>query len=223
LKWLASWISEPAARIACVSGLAHAASAPQAAGQIRPSSRALAPIAAGDRRDRAVEAELAEHCEAVERVGRNGADRRHQPERDGQVVVAAFLGQVGGGEIDGDAARRQREAGGGQRRAHPLARFRHRLVGQPDHEERRQSGRHLDLHVDRAGLDALERHGGYPLDHSISRHNGPCGLQSRVAESGQSIKNVWRTFERRTDSPCAPNSHCVSATRWPRRAAALCR
>jgi hypothetical protein len=46
LKWLASWISEPAAMIS-ISGLAHAASGPHAAGQIRPSLRELAPIAAG--------------------------------------------------------------------------------------------------------------------------------------------------------------------------------
>ena len=46
LKWLASWMSEEAATIG-ISGLAQAASGPQAAGQIRPSLRALAPIAAG--------------------------------------------------------------------------------------------------------------------------------------------------------------------------------
>jgi hypothetical protein len=47
LKWLASWISEPAATIS-ISGLAQAASGPHLAGQIRPSPRALAPIAAGN-------------------------------------------------------------------------------------------------------------------------------------------------------------------------------
>jgi hypothetical protein len=46
LKWLASWVSEPAAMIS-ISGLAQAASGPQLAGQIRPSLRELAPIAAG--------------------------------------------------------------------------------------------------------------------------------------------------------------------------------
>ncbi len=46
LKWLAIWISEFAAMI-WMSGLAQAASEPQAAGQISPSSRELAPIAAG--------------------------------------------------------------------------------------------------------------------------------------------------------------------------------
>jgi hypothetical protein len=46
LKWLAIWISDFAAMI-WMSGLAQAASEPQAAGQISPSSRELAPIAAG--------------------------------------------------------------------------------------------------------------------------------------------------------------------------------
>ncbi len=44
--WLASWMSDPAAMIS-ISGLAHAASGPHAYGQIRPSPRAFAPIAAG--------------------------------------------------------------------------------------------------------------------------------------------------------------------------------
>ncbi len=120
---------------------------------------------ARDRRDRAVEAELAQHREARHRVVRDGADRRHQAERDRQIVMAAFLRQVGGREVDGDAARRQREARGDQRGAHPLARFRHRLVGQADHIEGRHPGRDLHLDVDGADLDALERHGGNALDH----------------------------------------------------------
>jgi hypothetical protein len=49
LKWLASWISEAAAMIS-ISGLAQAASGPHLAGQIRPSPRAFAPIAAGSTR-----------------------------------------------------------------------------------------------------------------------------------------------------------------------------
>ncbi len=70
--------------------------------------------------------------------------------------MAAFLGQIGGREIDGDAARRQRQAGGDQRRAHALLGFRHRLVGQADDVEGGQAGRDLHLHVDGAGLDALK-------------------------------------------------------------------
>ena len=57
-----------------------------------------------------VEPEFAQRHIAVERVGGNGADRRHQPERDRQIVMAALLGQVGRREIDGDALGRQRQA-----------------------------------------------------------------------------------------------------------------
>ena len=54
-------------------------------------------------------AQLAEHAEAFDGVARDGADRRHQPERDGKVVMTALLGEIGGSEIDGDAFRRQPE------------------------------------------------------------------------------------------------------------------
>ena len=64
LKWLASWISERGAIMSRSAGLAQAASGPQAAGQIRPSPRGVGGDRrrqdAGDRRDRAVEAELAD-------------------------------------------------------------------------------------------------------------------------------------------------------------------
>jgi hypothetical protein len=47
LKWLASWMSDDGATIS-ISGLAQAASGPHVAGQIRPSCREFAPIAAGN-------------------------------------------------------------------------------------------------------------------------------------------------------------------------------
>jgi hypothetical protein len=83
--------------------------------------------------------------------------------------VAAFLRQVGGREVDGDPPRRQRQARGDQRRAHPLARLRHGLVRQADDVKRRQARRDLHLDVDGAGLDALERHCRDPLN-----HDSPC-------------------------------------------------
>ena len=73
--------------------------------------------------------------------------------------MAALLGHVGGGEIDGDAPRRQREAGGDERGAHPLARFGDRLVAEADDHEGDIAAGDLHLHVDRARLDALEGHG----------------------------------------------------------------
>jgi hypothetical protein len=65
-------------------------------------------------------------------VAGDGAGRRHQAEGHGQVVMAAFLRQIGGGEIDGDALGRQRQADSVQRAANPLAALGHGLVGQAD-------------------------------------------------------------------------------------------
>jgi hypothetical protein len=88
-------MSEDAAMIS-ISGLAQAASGPQAAG---PHQAFVTRIGAdgggqhaGDGRNGAVEAKFAEHGEARERVVRDGADGGHQAERDGQIVMAAFLG-----------------------------------------------------------------------------------------------------------------------------------
>ncbi len=65
----------------------------------------------GYRGERAVEGEFTEHGEAVERIGRDGADRGHDAQRDRQVEMAALLGHVRRREIDGDALARQGEAG----------------------------------------------------------------------------------------------------------------
>jgi len=59
---------------------------------------------AGNRGNRTVEAEFAQDRKTGQGIVRNGADGRRQAERDRQVVVAAFLGQIGGREVDGDAA-----------------------------------------------------------------------------------------------------------------------
>ena len=120
---------------------------------------------AGDGADRAVERQFSDHRETVERVGRNGADRRHDRERDRQVVVAALLRHVGGREVDGDALGGQGEARGDQRRAHPLARFGHRLVAEADDGEGDRAAGDMHLDVDRPGLDALERHRRYARHH----------------------------------------------------------
>jgi len=86
--------------------------------------------------------------------------------------MAAFLRQIGGREVDRDSPRRQRETRGDQCRPHPLARLRHRLVGQADDGESRQARRDLDLHIDRAGLDPLKRHRGNALDHAALSQKG---------------------------------------------------
>ena len=82
--------------------------------------------------------------------------------------MTAFLRQIGGREIDGDALGRHREARGVQRRAHPLARFRHRLVAEADDGEHHIAIGDLHLHVDRPSLDAFERDCRNPDDHGMN-------------------------------------------------------
>ena len=111
---------------------------------------------ARDLGERAVEAEFAERDMARDVLDLHGSHRRQQSERDGQVEMAAFFLEVGRGEIDGDALRRQPEADGGERRPHPLAAFRHRLVRQADDVERGEPAAEMHLDIDLAHLDAVE-------------------------------------------------------------------
>ena len=115
---------------------------------------------------------------------RNSADRGHEAERDRQIVVAALFWQVSRRQIDGDAAGRQRQPRCDHRRTHPLARFRHGLVGQADNGESRHAGCDLHLHIDGPDLDTFERDRGDPLDHVHPR------LRGRVAELFPPIKNI---------------------------------
>ena len=103
--------------------------------------------------DAPVERQFADRDMIAELLGIGHPHRRQQRERDRQVVVRAFLGQVGRGEVDGDPLGRQCEAERGQRRLHALAALVHRLVGQSDEVEARQPRRDLALHLDRARLE----------------------------------------------------------------------
>ena len=162
-------MSEPAAVIS-IFGLAHAASGPHAAGQMNPSPRAFALIAAwytpATDAIRTIEAEFAQHRESRHGIVRYGADSRHKPERDRQIVVAAFLGRSAGARL-----MVMRRAGNARPDATSAARTRslaseNGFVGQADDVEGGQAGRDLHLDIDGARLDTLERDGGDPLDHA---------------------------------------------------------
>ena len=155
-----------------MSAAAQAASAPRVRRADQPLAERVGADRcgerAGDRGDRSVKRKLAEHAIVLDRVRRDGADRDHQSERDGQVVMAAFLREVGRGEIDGDALRRQRQADGVQRAAHPLAALGHGLVGEADDGEGGHAGADLDLDIDGAGLDPLKGDGRDPREHETA-------------------------------------------------------
>jgi hypothetical protein len=122
---------------------------------------------------------------------------RHHPNCDGKIVVAAFLGQVGRRQIDGDALRREREPNGVQRPAHPFAAFGHRLVRQADNGESGHAGTDLDLHVHAAGFDAFKGDRGDPREHDETpRFRPPASL----AKARRARKNNKGTFLRPADS-----------------------
>ena len=146
---------------------------------------------AGDGAHRSVERQFADHGVTVQRVGGNGADRRHHAERDRQIVMAALLGQIGGRKIDGDAAGRQRKARGDQSGAHPLARFGHRFIAEPDDHEGDIARGDLHLNVDGAGFDALERHRRHARNHVTPARSSAARAAARL-EHLQNMARVAR-------------------------------
>ena len=124
---------------------------------------------AGHRRDRSIETQLADDGAAGKGIGRDRADGRHEPKRDRQIVVAAFLGKVGGREVDGDAAGRERQTRCRQSPAHPLAAFATALSGRPTTLNAGMPGATCTCTSTRARLDTFERHRRNALDHRDSR------------------------------------------------------
>ena len=124
----------------------------------------------GDRRDPPVQRQLANRRPVLQHVRRDDPHRRHDRQRDGQVVVTAFLGQVGRGQIGDDPLGRQRQTHAHEGRPHPLTALRHRLVAHADQKEFGLAARELDLHVDPHRFNATEGQG-----HHARRHTStPC-------------------------------------------------
>ncbi len=132
---------------------------------------------AGDGVQSSIEMQLAQRCVTLHLVARQHVHRGQHAERDRQVVVAAFLQEVGRREIDEEPARRQRETHCGQGRAHPFPRLAHRLVRQADDEKGGQPSGDLHLHFHRHRLDPREGEGADARDRGgLDRgvHEIPC-------------------------------------------------
>ena len=109
-------------------------------------------------------------------IGRQHAHDDQHAERDRQIEVAAFLGQIGRGEIDDDPARRQGEAHGTECRADPLAALGHRLVRQADDGEARQAAGDLHLDVDLGDVQPKQRDGAHAGDGEGGGRRGHAGM-----------------------------------------------
>ncbi|MNJ41323.1 hypothetical protein D3C77_362420 [compost metagenome] len=137
--------------------------------------------------DLAVQSQFAHRRPAVQRIRPDHPHGGQQGQGDGQVEMAAFLGQVGGGQVGDDLLGRQGQADAGEGAAHPLAALGHRLVRQADDGEGPGGGRHLlHLDVDPARLDPVEGHRHHPRDHELP-----------PADAREQITNPNRLQERR--------------------------
>ncbi len=137
----------------------------------------------------AIERQLAHRNPVAQLLGIGHAHCREQRQRNRQVVVRAFLGQIGGREVDRDPLWRQRQAHRGKRSAYPFLAFANSLVGQPDDVEfgQTRSERALHLHATRLQAEISDRpdqcdHAHYPL------------LRANVVRprTGPHRETVWR-------------------------------
>src|SRR5581483_8866231 len=82
---------------------------------------------------------------------------RQQSKRDREVETGAFLPQLGRCEVDGDAARREAQLGGGDPASDPLTRFLAGAIGEADDREAGNAVANVRLDVDASRLEADER------------------------------------------------------------------
>jgi hypothetical protein len=78
-------------------------------------------------------------------------------DRHREVVAGALLREVGRGQVDRDATRRQLEAAVAQGAAHALARLEHRAAGQSHDREPGEPERDVHLHAHRLAAHADDR------------------------------------------------------------------
>ena len=157
---------------------------------------------AGHRRDAPVERQLAQDQMLAHDVVRQRAQGLHQGDRDGQVVMAAFLDHPRGRQVDRNAPARQGQADGRQGGTHPLPALAHGLVGQADDGEGRLAGDQRDLHLDRQRLDAGEGDGD-----DSGRH----GVQSSAAGAGAGLSGPARRTAVRCGTWACPTLQCEQA------------
>ena len=89
--------------------------------------------------------------------------RAEDGDGNGEIETAAFLRQIRGGQIDGDAARRKFETGVAEGRPHAILALLHHGLGQTNDVEGWESGADVDFDLHLRCIDsalcAAEYHG----------------------------------------------------------------
>ena len=142
--------------------------------------------------------------------------------------MAALLQQIGRRQVDQNAARRQRQAHGAERRAHPFAGLAHRLVRQPDHAAA-PACRPRSAPAPRPAPPRCrrrrrcERGRSWQLGMARSGHDGPNGSRSaclrrmmmnaRVTAGGKCRTGVRKPWPNLPAAPPDANAACSSCAR----------
>ena len=110
--------------------------------------------------DGAIQRQFAERSKTRQFIARQHTHRGQYGKRNGQIEMAAFLGDISGGQVHQHALGRQRKPHAQQGRAHSFPAFRDCLIWQAHYQEGRQAGGDLHLDFNRLGVDSSEGEGG---------------------------------------------------------------
>jgi hypothetical protein len=168
----------------------------------------------GHRPDLPAEPQLPQQRPPAPRVDLLRADQ--DGDRDPQVQRRARLGDIRGGEVDGDAPGRMDEPGVAQRATDPLARLAQGGIGEADDGEARQARGDVHLDPNRATLEAAERcgehrcqHGGHASPGALSRDQSPLHCSVPADRPRRAISASW--------SPRLPRPPAAAPYRWRAR------
>ena len=136
---------------------------------------------AAHRAHAAVERQLAHHERALQPAGLDQPGGAEDADRDRQVEGGAFLADIGGRQVDGDAVDRELEARVADGGADPVAALAHGRVGEADGVEGGQPRGDVHLHEDGGGLDPAERGGANAREHgpSVGTAAGPPSMSRK--------------------------------------------
>ncbi len=152
-----------------------------------------------DRADRAIERELADKTETVERVALDFFRGRDHAERDRQIEARAFLFDIGRREIDRGPPARPKIAAVADRGRDPIAAFLHRRIRQSDDHDVGIAVGGVDLDLDFVSIDAEDGGGVDPGEHDARLAEDFAEVQARV--SGFFVASQQRAIQPLTNQP----------------------
>ncbi len=152
---------------------------------------------AGDRSQRAVERQLADERDAPEvRLELAGCDEDGRGH--GQVVAGPLFRQIGRGQVDGDPAGGDFEAGVAKGGAHTLACLEHRAAGQADDRQAGKPERDVDLDAHGHAIDPDDRCAERIREHGHALRGRRSDVNPRTVPAACLLASLLTSGDRRS-------------------------